>query len=58
MVTSPEPHLFHALSHPTDGYATVDRRDRRTLGSDSIGDTSEKELLRVSESKYPGRLDV
>lgn len=29
-----------------DGYATVDRRERRTLGSDSTGDTSEKELLR------------
>ncbi|XP_028626385.1 armadillo repeat protein deleted in velo-cardio-facial syndrome isoform X2 [Grammomys surdaster] len=34
-----------------DGYATVDRRERRTLGSDSIGDTSEKELLRPD----PGR---
>lgn len=48
MVTSPELHLLHSLFHPTDGYATVDRRERRTLGSDSIGDTSEKELLRVS----------
>nr|AAK64217.1 ARVCF isoform B2 [Mus musculus] len=34
-----------------DGYATVDRRERRTLGSDSTGDTSEKELLRPD----PGR---
>ncbi|EDL77939.1 rCG36779 [Rattus norvegicus] len=29
-----------------DGYSTVDRRERRTLGSDSIGDSSEKELLK------------
>ena len=56
MVTSPELHLFHALFHPTDGYATVDRRERRTLGSDSVGDTSEKELLRVSHRKHPGGL--
>ena len=55
MVTSPELHLFHALFHPTDGYATVDRRERRTLGSDSTGDTSEKELLRVSNSKQVSR---
>lgn len=51
LVTSPALHLFPALFHPTDGYATVDRRERRTLGSDSAGDTSEKELLRVSNSK-------
>uniref|UniRef100_A0A8C6MZG1 Armadillo repeat gene deleted in velocardiofacial syndrome n=1 Tax=Mus spicilegus TaxID=10103 RepID=A0A8C6MZG1_MUSSI len=38
-----------------DGYATVDRRERRTLGSDSTGDTSEKELLRVSNSKQVPR---
>ncbi|MEJ1283385.1 hypothetical protein NN561_014355 [Cricetulus griseus] len=29
-----------------DGYATIDRRERRTLGSDSTGETSEKELLK------------
>lgn len=34
-----------------DGYATVDRRERRTLGSDSTGETSEKELLKPD----PGR---
>lgn len=51
MVTSPALHLFHALFNPTDGYATVDRRERRTLGSDSAGDISEKELLRVSNSE-------
>lgn len=40
---------------PIDGYATVDRRERRTLGSDSIGDSSEKELLKVSDSKQVPR---
>lgn len=45
-VTSPEFHLLHALLYPADGYSTVDRRERRTLGSDSIGDSSEKELLK------------
>ncbi|XP_036052192.1 armadillo repeat protein deleted in velo-cardio-facial syndrome isoform X3 [Onychomys torridus] len=34
-----------------DGYATVDRRERRTLGSDSTVETSEKELLKPD----PGR---
>lgn len=34
-----------------DGYATVDRRERRTLGSDSTGETSEKELFKPD----PGR---
>lgn len=42
------PHCL--LFHPTDGYATIDRRERRTLGSDSTGETSEKELLKVSDS--------
>lgn len=43
------------LFHPADGYATVDRRERRTLGSDSTGDTSEKELLKVSGSEQVPR---
>ncbi|XP_029424147.1 armadillo repeat protein deleted in velo-cardio-facial syndrome isoform X4 [Nannospalax galili] len=34
-----------------DGYATVERRERRALGSDSIGEVSEKELLKPE----PGR---
>ncbi|XP_048641105.1 armadillo repeat protein deleted in velo-cardio-facial syndrome isoform X9 [Marmota marmota marmota] len=29
-----------------DGYSTMDRRERRTLGSDSIGEASEKEPLK------------
>uniref|UniRef100_A0A8C9PMU1 ARVCF delta catenin family member n=1 Tax=Spermophilus dauricus TaxID=99837 RepID=A0A8C9PMU1_SPEDA len=29
-----------------DGYSTVDRRERRTLGSDSLGEASEKEPLK------------
>ncbi|KAL1787181.1 armadillo repeat protein deleted in velo-cardio-facial syndrome isoform X1 [Sigmodon hispidus] len=42
-----------------DGYATVDRRERRTLGSDSTGEASEKELLKVSDKEQvPGKLDV
>lgn len=49
-VPSSELPSLAALFHPTDGYATVDRRERRTLGSDSTGDTSEKELLKVSDS--------
>lgn len=56
-VTSPEFHLLHALFYPTDGYSTVDRRERRTLGSDSIGDSSEKELLKVSDKKQVPRED-
>lgn len=48
----PSPGLPHSLLlHSTDGYATVDRRERRTLGSDSTGETSEKELLKVSDSE-------
>lgn len=54
-VTSPEFHLLRALLYPTDGYSTVDRRERRTLGSDSIGDSSEKELLKVSDKKQVPR---
>lgn len=42
--------LVPAVFHPTDGYATVDRRERRTLGSDSTVEASEKELLKVSDS--------
>lgn len=46
---------FPALFHSTDGYATVDRRERRTLGSDSTGETSEKELFKVSDSEQVPR---
>lgn len=34
--------------HPTDGYSTVDRREKRARGSASAGETSEKEPLKVS----------
>ncbi|XP_057621077.1 splicing regulator ARVCF isoform X1 [Chionomys nivalis] len=34
-----------------DGYATVDRRERRTLGSDSTGETSEKELFKPDSGR-------
>lgn len=50
MLISLELHSFPAWFLPTDGYATVDRRERRTLGSDSTGEASEKELLKVSEN--------
>lgn len=42
------PSEFPSCPHPTDGYSTVDRRERRARGSASAGETSEKELLKVS----------
>ncbi|XP_047417766.1 splicing regulator ARVCF isoform X5 [Sciurus carolinensis] len=35
-----------------DGYSTVDQREQRTLGSDSVGETSEKEPLKRLSSLY------
>lgn len=42
------PSEFSLCYHPTDGYSTVDRREKRARGSASAGETSEKELLKVS----------
>ncbi|XP_021112731.1 armadillo repeat protein deleted in velo-cardio-facial syndrome isoform X6 [Heterocephalus glaber] len=39
------------LPHSTDGYSTVDRRERRALGSNSAGEGSEKEPLKPDPSR-------
>lgn len=42
----------------TDGYSTVDRRERRLRGIGSAGEASEKEPLKVSGHVTVGRYPV